>query len=173
MKDYKMEDRPVWLEPYDKRHLPGLERYELPREQLQFTGMPIEMLALAETDSHRHPVIIMSPKGPVGFFILYDGHEVAEYTDHPAALILRAFSVNYALQGKGYAKQGLLQLEDYIRQHFPGIAKVVLAVNEQNGPAQALYAGVGFEDEGRIRTGPIGRQFILSKLVTGESRLQD
>lgn len=154
---------PVWLEAYQSHHLPGLEQYKLTPEQQQFTGMPIEMLLLAEMDPHRHPVVIMAKTGPVGFFVLYDGEEVPKYTDHPAAIVLRAFSVSLTFQGRGYAKRGLMQLGEYVHTHFPEAKQVVLAVNEQNGPARSLYLGCGFKDNGRSKPGPMGLQYMLFK----------
>ncbi|WP_179031737.1 GNAT family N-acetyltransferase [Paenibacillus kribbensis] len=151
----------VELVPYHCKHDAILHTFYLPEEQRQFTGMPDEMLALAKQDPHRHPVVITAAGRPVGFFILYDGDELADYTNASEALLLRAFSIHYADQGQGYAKHGLLQLPQYISKHFPNVREVVLGVNARNHPAQKLYLTCGFQDEGDTRMGSHGLQHIL------------
>lgn len=162
-----LRDNGVRLESYQAdSHLAELERFELTEDQRQFTGMPVEMLALAAADPHRHPVVIVAESVPVGFFILYDGEEIrTDYTSEPHSLLVRAFSINFAHQGKGYAKQGLNQLGEYVNEHFPGTAQLVLAVNAHNQPARSLYLKCGFRDQGQMRMGPKGPQHILYKPI--------
>ena len=80
-------------------------------------------------------------------------------------MLLTALSVNYAKQGKGYAKQAMLLLSDFVKSEFPDCDEIVLAVNHKNIPAQRLYSRVGFTDTGRRKNGPIGEQFILNLLL--------
>ncbi|ALP35808.1 N-acetyltransferase [Paenibacillus sp. 28ISP30-2] len=151
----------VELVPYHCEHDAILHTFYLPEDQQQFTGMPDKMLVLAKQDPHRHPVVITATGRPVGFFILYDGDELTDYTNTSAALLLRAFSIHYADQGQGYAKNGLLQLPQYISRHFPNILEVVLGVNARNLPAYNLYLKCGFKDEDDTRMGSHGLQHIL------------
>ncbi|AET59463.1 histone acetyltransferase [Paenibacillus terrae HPL-003] len=151
----------VELVPYHCEHDAILHTFYLPEEQKQFTGMPDQMLALAKEDPHRHPVVITATGRPVGFFILYDGDELADYTNTSEALLLRAFSIHYADQGQGYAKHGLLQLPQFIAKHFPHVREVVLGVNARNLPVQSLYLKCGFKDEGDTKMGSHGLQHIL------------
>ncbi|AUS25348.1 acetyltransferase [Paenibacillus polymyxa] len=151
----------VGLVPYHCEHDAILHTFYLPEEQKQFTGMPAEMLALAKEDPHRHPVVITATGRPVGFFILYDGDELADYTNTSVALLLRAFSINYADQGQGFAKQGLLLLPQFISRHFPHIREIVLGVNARNLSAQSLYLKCGFIDEGNTKMGQHGLQHIF------------
>ncbi|KJD46588.1 GNAT family N-acetyltransferase [Paenibacillus terrae] len=151
----------VELVPYHCEHDEILHTFYLPEDQQQFTGMPDEMLALAKQDPHRHPVVITAAGRPVGFFILYDGDELADYPNTSEALLLRAFSIHYSDQGQGYAKKGLLLLPPYISEYFPHIREVVLGVNARNLPAQSLYLKCGFKDEGDTKMGSHGLQHIL------------
>jgi RimJ/RimL family protein N-acetyltransferase len=146
---------------YKPEHKAALESFHLPEDQKQFTGMPDEMLKIALEDNHRFPVVIVSDAKPVGFFILYDGEERCDYTDHPNSLVLRAFSINHSDQGNGHAKAALLQLGEFVRHHFPDVAEVALAVNFKNLPARQVYLKAGFRDDGRTKMGRNGLQHIL------------
>ncbi|WP_405078737.1 GNAT family N-acetyltransferase [Paenibacillus chitinolyticus] len=152
----------VLLNFYKDEYDDGLRSFYLPDEQLQFSALPHEVLKAAAQDSHRYPVVILADSKPVGFFVLYDGEEIALYSDDPQTIVLRAFSVNHAEQGKGYAKQGLLLLPDFVRNHFPLARIVGLGVNMKNITARNLYLKCGFEDHGRTKIGPLGPQHILT-----------
>lgn len=146
---------------YKPEHKAALESFYLPEDQKQFTGMPKEMLQIALEDKHRFPVVIVSNDKPVGFFILYDGEERFDYSDHSNSLVFRAFSINHADQGNGHAKAALLQLKEFTQQHFPEAEEIVLAVNLNNLPARQAYLKAGFRDDGRTKMGRNGLQHIL------------
>ncbi|WP_409299849.1 GNAT family N-acetyltransferase [Peribacillus sp. SCS-155] len=155
----------IKLSLFNPKYLSGLNRFELPPEQEQFTGLPKKMLRLAENDWNRHPVIIVKDDAPVGFFLLNTGTRVLNYTENINALLLTAFSINYKEQGKGYAKAGLLMLNDFVVKHFPAADEIVLAVNMKNSAARALYESIGFMDDGRRTMGPIGEQAVLTSKI--------
>lgn len=147
---------------YDSKYDTLLKQFTLPEEQAQYTGMPFEIIELAKKDSSRFPIVIVNHSHPVGFFALCSGELVSEYTSNKNALLLIAFSINYSEQGKGYAKEGLKQLKEYVDVNFHNKSEVILAVNCKNIPAQRLYEKVGFKDTDRRRVGRNGEQKILS-----------
>ncbi|PLS15853.1 GNAT family N-acetyltransferase [Bacillus sp. M6-12] len=155
------QDVKVELSLYHSQHKETLNKFYLPEEQKQFTGLPVDILSLAIEDIHRFPLVILADSIPVGFFVLYDGEDIKAYTTKEHAMLLRAFSINHADQGKGYAKKGLLKLTDFVKKNFPQIEEIVLAVNAKNLPAKNLYLRSGFQDSGVLRIGPIGPQHIL------------
>lgn len=156
------KDNPlVNLEFYDPKYDEILNRFSLPEEQVIFTGLPEEMLQEVQKDQNKTPIVITAGSVPVGFFILQTGDRVKEFTDHPHSLLLIAFSIDYQQQGKGYAKQGLNLLKDFVSKYFPAIDEVVLAVNMKNVAAQKLYEKTGFQDRGGRRMGQRGEQLIL------------
>lgn len=140
-------------------HLDALNAFELPEEQGQFTALPNAILEVAEG---QYRIVILSDDEPVGFFLLHTTERVKEYSDNPKAILLTALSVNHAKQGKGYAKQGMLLLSDFVRSEFPNYNEIVLVVNHKNIPAQQLYLRVGFKDTGKRKKGPIGEQFLMN-----------
>ncbi|WP_156856072.1 GNAT family N-acetyltransferase [Oceanobacillus sp. AG] len=152
----------VTLKPFSSKYVEELNSFELPEEQAQFTALPSKIL---EEIEGQHRIVILDEDEPVGFFLLHETERVKEYSDNPNAMLLTALSVNYAKQGKGYAKQAMFLLRDFVKTEFPDCDEIVLAVNHKNIPAQSLYAGVGFTDTGRRKNGPIGEQFILKLLL--------
>ncbi|MGG2065552.1 GNAT family N-acetyltransferase [Bacillus sp. S14(2024)] len=151
----------IQLVPYTEEFKELLQAFTLPEEQVQFTSHPMELLKKAEQDPTRNPIVILADDKPVGIFALQSGNRVQEYTNKEHSLLLVSFSIDYTEQGKGYAKQALYQLPNYVYTYFPNIEEIVLAVNERNIPAQKLYVTVGFEDRGHRRMGPIGPQIVL------------
>ena len=133
---------------YEERFDQQLANYQLSEEQLCFTKAPAECIALAKEDEDRHSILAMESDQLVTFFVLHENEGVEPYSDHANAILLRAFSTDYNQQGKGYAKQVLVQLPDFIRAQFPHITEIVLAVNKRNIAAQSLYKNCGYVDEG-------------------------
>lgn len=152
------------LEHYQEKHNESLCSFYLPMEQEQFTGLPSKMLR--EVGEGQHPIVITSGDVAVGFFILHTTERVKEFSDNPHAMLLTAFSINFKEQGKGYAKQGLLLLHDFVRKEFPNCEEILLAVNHKNIPAQKLYQKVGFEDTGKRKMGSIGEQYVMKLNMT-------
>jgi RimJ/RimL family protein N-acetyltransferase len=149
----------VELKRYNPEYLEKLKTFWLPKEQEQFTALPIEML---EVTQERHPIVIVSNNEPVGFFVLHSSDRVKEYSDNPKAMLLTALSINHSQQGRGFAKKGMKQIKNFVNQEFPECNEIVLAVNHKNIAAQKLYEKVGYKDTGRRKIGPIGEQLILS-----------
>jgi RimJ/RimL family protein N-acetyltransferase len=152
----------VELKHFSNEYLDVLNSFELPEEQVQFTALPNKIL---EATEGQHRIVILSENEPVGFFLLHSTERVKEYSDNSKAMLLTALSVNHAKQGKGYAKQGMLLLSDFVKSEFPNCDEIVLVVNHKNLPAQQLYLKVGFQDTGKRKIGPIGEQFIMNLSV--------
>ena len=149
----------VELKHYSDEYLDVLNSFELPEEQGQFTALPRKILEVKEG---QHRIVILSENEPVGFFLLHSTERVKEYSDNPKAMLLTALSVNHAKQGKGYAKQAMLLLSDFVKSEFPYCDEIILVVNHKNIPAQRLYVKVGFNDTGKRKVGPIGEQLVMS-----------
>ncbi|MGC5325481.1 GNAT family N-acetyltransferase [Brevibacillus sp. SYSU BS000544] len=154
---------------YQSEHDDVLKTFSLPEEQAQFTGLPIEVLDVTLADPNRHAICIMAEGVPVGFFVLHERSEEPP-TQNPNALVLRAFSINYIHQGKGYAKAAMKLLPDFVMRHFPHIDEVVLRVNEKNHAAKQLYVTYGFLDNGLKGMGPIGPQSILQMPISTSNK---
>lgn len=157
---------------YEERFDRQVANYQLSEEQLNFTGAPGECIALAKEDADRHSILAMENNQLVTFFVLHENEGVEPYSDHANAILLRAFSTDYNQQGKGYAKQVLLQLPDFVRAQFPHINEIVLAVNKRNIAAQSLYKNCGFVDEGVRRMGEKGELIIMSYYLSNKGEIK-
>lgn len=139
--------------------------YELPSDQLQFTTLPKDIIKRDLENPHRYLVVIRVRNEVGGFFELDESEMRNKYTDQPKALLLRGYSVDPKLQGRGVGSGSLQALPDFIRNEFPAFEEVVLGVNVQNEPAKRLYERAGFTDTGRRVTGRNGEMIVMSLRV--------
>lgn len=147
---------------YNEGFKNAIDQYQLNEEQLRFTGDPKDCIKLSNEDSERSSILAMENNHLVTFFVLHINEGVKPYSNNAYAILLRAFSTDFRHQGKGYAKQVLMQLPDFVKENFRGINEIVLAVNVGNEAAQGLYKKCGFIDEGERRMGPKGELIIMS-----------
>lgn len=150
------------LRHFIDEHMDILNSFELPKEQVQFTSLPNNYKEVTEG---QYRIVILYDNEPVGFFLLHSTDRVEEYSDNPQAMLLTAFSINQAKQGKGYAKRAMFLLREFVKTEFPNCNEIVLAVNQKNTPAQKLYVKAGFQDTGISKMGPIGEQYIMNLLL--------
>lgn len=167
-------DRHISLYRYEVKHeekfKDQLLSFQLPPEQAQFTGLPEETLQDTCDDHSKMGVVIARGDRAVGFFVLHTGEGIADFfQDYSGAVLLRAFLMDYASQGQGFAKAAMALLPDFIRRHYPEAQQIVLAVNERNIPAGQLYARAGFQDYGLRRSGSKGPQLILQYELATET----
>lgn len=153
----------IKLDKYKPVFLKALLEFELPTEKAQYTALPTVILEKL-TDS-QYPVVILSNDKPIGFFLLQSTDRVKEYTDNPRALLLTALSIDNSQQGKGFAKDAMNLIKQFVNQELPEYDEIILAVNHKNRPAQNLYKRVGFSDTGKRKIGKIGEQFIFNKYI--------
>src|SRR4051794_24229577 len=111
----------VELKLYASEYSEFLKAFKLPKEQEQYTALPIEML---EKTHERHPIVTISKDVPVGFFVLHSSARVKEYTDNHHAMLLTALSINHIQQGKGYANKGMEILKSFVNQEYPGCNEI-------------------------------------------------
>ncbi|MEK4029559.1 MULTISPECIES: GNAT family N-acetyltransferase [Bacillaceae] len=151
----------ISLDFYKFKYKEKLEEYYLPEEQQKYTSLPADALAICETDSERTPVVILYNQTPAGFFVLHGWEGVKSYSDNRNAILLRAYSVNANLQGKGIATQSIQLLPSFVKENFPDKNEIVLGVNHLNKRAQCVYQSGGFKDKGIRAMGKNGELYIL------------
>ena len=71
-------------------------------------------------------------------FTLHEGNGPKPFTDNPKAIFFRSFSVDQRYRGQGIGKRTLEILPAYIKQHYPRINEITLAVNTDN-EKQSIY----------------------------------
>ncbi|PFR80954.1 GNAT family N-acetyltransferase [Bacillus cereus] len=139
-----------------------INQYTFSEGQLCYTGLPKKLVKLSSEDSNRHSILAMKDNELVTFFVLHKNDGVKPYTNNENSILIRAFSTDFHHQGKGYAKQALKILPDFVRNNFLGINEIILAVNVKNVAAQSLYKKCGFCDNGVRRMGRKGELIIMS-----------
>jgi RimJ/RimL family protein N-acetyltransferase len=122
-------------------------------EQERFAGRLAETLPAAEADPDREPVAILADGEPVGFFVLHRGPAAGDLASERRDVLLRAFLVDAAAQGRGIATAALAALPDFVAERLPGVRRIVLSVNVKNPVAIRTYERAGFSDSGRLYLG--------------------
>lgn len=148
----------VELKHFSSEYLTGLNSFVLTDAQKQFSALPNKFV---EATDGQHRIVILSDNTPVGFFLLNSNERVKKYSTNLNALLLTALSINNTEQGKGYAKQGMSLLHEFVKSEFPKCDEIVLVVDKDNIPAQKLYLKVGFEDTNERQIGRIGEEIIM------------
>ncbi|MFJ7954446.1 GNAT family N-acetyltransferase [Lysinibacillus sp. NPDC096418] len=152
----------VELKHFSNKYMNELNSFVLTEEQKQFSALPSKF---EEVNEGQYRIVILSDNTPVGFFLLNSNERVKKYSNNLNALLLTALSINLTEQGKGYAKQGMALLVEFIKTEFPNCDEIVLVVDKDNIPAQKLYLKVGFEDTNERLIGRIGEEIIMRQLI--------
>ena len=152
---------------YNESFQNDMDNYEITEEQLRFTADPKDTTLLVKEDSERFGILAMVEGKLVTYFNLHKNEGVKPYSHNPHAILVRAFSTDHRYVGKGFAKQSLQLLPPFVKEHFPEINEIVLAVNIENDVAQILYRKSGFIDEGVRRMGIKGELIVMSYYLNG------
>lgn len=139
-----------------------IEKYTLTDEQLRFTGTPKDAIELSNAEQDRYSILAVENEQVVTFFSLHKGEGVRPFSPNDNAILIRSFSTDFHLQGKGYGKNALMLVPELITSHFIGIDEIVLAVNVKNEIAQALYKNCGYIDKGVREMGRTGELIVMS-----------
>ncbi|MGA4540419.1 GNAT family N-acetyltransferase [Uniformispora flossi] len=132
-------------------------------DQEEFSGRAADTLAVADGDPYRSPFAIVHDGAAVGFGVLdAQGYrdEIAGEPGRP--VLLRAFYVAAAFQGRGLGGAAIARLPEAARTVVPDADTLMLTVNVRNAGARAAYLAGGFVDAGDLYLGgDAGPQHIL------------
>ncbi|UWQ27579.1 GNAT family N-acetyltransferase [Leisingera sp. M523] len=148
------------LRPVPRNEFDLVSHIQVEPDQVRYSGTVAQAFEENEDGVDFHAVLDGSQV--VGFFKidrLY--HETYSFAARDE-LGLRAFMIDRAEQGKGYATAAVAALEPYLAAQYPARRAVVLTVNMQNFGAIRCYYKGGFSDTGGIYPhGIAGPQHIL------------
>lgn len=155
------------LDFYREDHKAALLSYSLPENQINFTALPEQVFERLgnRADNLANAITILLGEEPIGFFVLDYGEDKMELTTNEASLLVRSLSINPIYQGKGYGKIAMLLMDDFVKEYYPTVNELVLAVNFKNNSAYNLYINVGYVDDGNVREIIKGSQHLLSKKI--------
>jgi cysteine synthase A len=104
-------------------------------------------------------------------FVLLRAQQVAPSWAPPDAITLHNLRIDSEQQGRGYAKQAIRLLLDWVTTNLPTARRAALCVNHRNEHARQIYLACGFADTGQTIVGALGPQSILvCELPAAESR---
>lgn len=154
----------ISLQFFKPEDLPGVS-YTLDENQSQYTSTAEQALQRIKerNDGKAFPLTIFDDEKPAGFFVLDFCDDKLDLTDNQNSVLVRSLSVNPRFQGKGVGKAAMIRIDDFIREHFEDCDEIVLAVNQNNISAYHLYIKVGYQYDGKTRTGRNGPQYLMYK----------
>jgi ribosomal protein S18 acetylase RimI-like enzyme len=131
--------------------------------QRRWSGVPRDTLPAAERDPAQHPVAILADAAPAGCFVLHGGIGAGRFVRARGELLLRAFLVDAAWQGRGVGSRALALLPAYVHGRDPDVRRIVLTVNVENARARRVYRAAGFRDTGeRYQRPGAGPQIVMA-----------
>jgi len=163
MKIFTITKSMIHLEFFKPEDLSGVS-YALDENQMRFTATAQQALqSISERDDDAFPVTIFENDQVVGFFVLDFGKDKFELTDDKTSVLLRSLSVNPQMQGRGIGKIAMLEVGNFVKNHFGDCKEIVLAVNQKNDSAYHIYLQSGYIFDGKTRIGRSGPQYLMYK----------
>ena len=129
---------------------------KLRKDQEEFVSHPIRSLAQAYVYRNQcQPFGIYQDEEMVGYVMVIYDYDVPEYD-------IWHMMIDEARQGRGYGKEALKRVLEYIgTKPFGESNRVVLTCNQQNIPGLTLYRSLGFEATGNVD----GDEIELARLL--------
>ena len=118
---------------------------KLRKDQEEFVSHPIRSLAQAYVYRNQcQPFGIYQDEEMVGYVMVIYDYDVPEYD-------IWHMMIDEARQGRGYGKEALKRVLEYIAtKPFGESNQVVLTCNQQNIPGLRLYRSLGFQETGNV-----------------------
>lgn len=137
-----------------------------------YSGRAAQTLPEADADPKRTPFAVAADGAPVGFGVLDRVGILADLVDEPSrAVLLRAFYVDAAHQGRGLGTAAARALAPLTAAIYDDVELVVLTANLENPAAVTAYLRAGFVDTGtRYLGGAAGPQHVLVMAVPRPAR---
>ena len=122
-----------------------------------FSSHPNDAVAV---QGERYAVLGLDDRQIVTFLILDAGEDKETYGGQADSLLLRSFSTDDRFRRRGYGRQTLTLLPDFIKEQLPSYKSIILGVNEKNLAASQLYRQAGFTKQPQRILGPAGWQEV-------------
>lgn len=141
-------------------YLAQIDTLTVHAEQVRFVGTMEDILV--NVDACTHPHCIVENERVVGFFLIDTTYGYAFDFAPEGCLGLRAFFISELFQGRGYGKQAVALLPEYLHHEYPTYSDLYFTVNCQNLVAIHCYQTDRICDTRQIYDGgPSGPQRIM------------
>lgn len=148
------------IKPLEEHQIPQVKKLEVAGPQLPFVGRVSSIISVAPDTSHFH--VFWVGNQMVGFCNIDIAYAQHYPFTNPGELGLRAFFIDYKMQGKGYGKTAIQVLRNYLREKYTAYPSICLTVNCKNPAAYHCYEKGGFYDTGELyHGGKAGPQHIM------------
>lgn len=137
-----MTQEKITLREVTKETFRSIARLSVADDQKEFVASNVFSMAEASFEEEAWYRAIYADETPVGFAMLFENHDTAEYG-------LWRFMIDKEHQGKGYGRAALQLVIDRIKSH-PNATKMELSLEPENEVAIKLYTSMGFVDTGRV-----------------------
>lgn len=141
-----------------------LNHYQL--SDLTYTASPQQVLQRVKNAASCKMILVKNADQIVGYFCLQGAAAPCEYGgDAHHDLLLRSFSIDERYRRQHLGLTAMQLVPAYVRQNYPEIKCIILAVNHANAAAKRCYQQAGFRDSGRRNLGRRGEQLIYERDV--------
>ncbi len=137
----------VSLRPITAANVRAILRLKVAPDQEQFVATNAVSLAQAHFNRKAWYRAIYADETPVGFIMLFDDGEAAEY-------FLWRLMIDGAYQGLGFGRQAVLHLIEYVRTR-PGAAELLVSHVPGEGSPGLFYQRLGFLYTGEEEDGEL------------------
>jgi len=120
--------------------------------QQNFVAPNVHSLAQAFATTNVWVRGVFADDEPVGFAMLSDDDEKPRY-------YLWRFMIDERFQGKGYGREAMALIHDYVRSR-PGGDRIYLSYVPEDGGPEHFYKSLGYEDTGVVHDGE--REAVLT-----------
>ena len=160
----------MFLTEYKEEHRKYVEEYFIADDY--FTADPKSVISDCVVNPTSHAVLCFLPLSDdlfrlVTFFVLDEtcaSYSIDGFGD--TDLLLRDFSTDSNHLRKGYAKESMVLLPDFVKWRFPNVSRIVLCVNERNVSAMKLYEQAGFVRTEQVVEEPKGLAFVYERVLS-------
>lgn len=135
----------VSLREVTAENLRQVLRLKVKPEQENFVADNATSIAEAHFEEKAWFRVIYAGETPVGFLMLYDEPDSANY-------YLWRFMIDARYQGLGFGRRALELLIDHVRTR-PNATELTLSYVPAEGGPRPFYAGLGFVDTGEVHDG--------------------
>jgi diamine N-acetyltransferase len=150
------DDGSVTLRAVTKDTVRAICRLRVAEEQREYVAENAVSIAEAHFEPRAWFRAIYAGETPVGFVMLSDDPETPEY-------FLWRLMVDAAHQGRGYGRQAIALLVDYVRTR-PTARELLVSYHPGPHSPREFYLRQGFRDTGRIEGGEV----VLSLPLDGQ-----
>lgn len=137
----------VSLRVVDDDNVQAVIDLEVAPGQEDFVAPNVKSLAQAFATTKVWVRAVYAGDEPVGFVMVSDDDEKPRY-------YLWRFMIDHRHQGRGYGRQAMGLVHDYVRTR-PGGDRVYLSYVPADGGPEGFYKGLGYEDTGRVHGGEV------------------